>query len=528
MAVSKSEPVEANVAMPAVGDVIAERYILESIIGSGGAGVVYAARHVELGHRVAIKVVRAAGAVASERMLREARNCARLRSDHIVRAHDFGCLAGNLPFLIMEHLQGEDLARVLTRGPLSVETTVNYARQICAALFEAHAAGMIHRDLKPANIFVTTRPDGEPLVKVLDFGLSKIVEGSSEEILEGLTSTDAVMGSPRYMSPEQVYADKSLDARTDVWSLGVVLYELLANRVPFDADSCMAIAVRIATAPPTPLGAVVPEVPPALQAVVTRCLEKNPRDRYPSIAALSDALSHLEEPLEVPVAYMHESVGDELVTTSRSRLIRRTRSSVPRVALLSSIVGVVLGGTGLLSGGTFLLLMRREGALTASGAPVDRAPLMPANWSLAGSAPEYYQAGLDETVRLEDRATGYIKSTVADSVPPGFGTLAQTLDVKNLRGQRIRISSHVRAQGVKASAEIWMRVDGEPEKTHGYPRIHSTPIRGTTDWTVFMLVLDIPAESDAIVYGVSLSGVGQVWSDTLKLELVDTSVPTSE
>jgi serine/threonine protein kinase len=278
--------------LPRSGDVVGGKFVVEGVLGSGGMGVVLAARHVQLGQKVAIKILRPDAAASREaigRFLREARAAVTLQSAHVVRVMDVGTLPGGLPYIVMEHLTGTDLGGLLLeRGNLGVEEAVDYVLQAMEAVAEAHALGLVHRDLKPANLFLTTRPDGSGLVKVLDFGISKATEGATRD--QSLTATSAVMGSPMYMSPEQLRSSKNVDTRTDIWALGVILYELVAGRCPFEDETVTGLCARIAADPPTPLRQLRADVPPAFEAVVTRCLEKDMRNRPQTVAELAAAL----------------------------------------------------------------------------------------------------------------------------------------------------------------------------------------------------------------------------------------------
>ena len=271
------------------GDVLAGRYRVERVLAVGGMGVVVAARHVTLNQRVAVKVLthNAASSQATARFLTEAKASALLRSEHVVRVSDVGTLDNGQPFMVMELLQGQDLAQVLeSEGKQSVEQAVDFVLQACEGLAEAHAARIVHRDLKPGNLFRAQRPDGSDIIKVLDFGVSKAL--SQDVRAEGtVTTTDAVFGSPLYMSPEQMQSASKADERSDIWSLGVVLYELVTGKMPFDAESMAGLAVRIATDPPARMIEALPTTPPALEAVVFKCLEKKPDNRYPNIAELA-------------------------------------------------------------------------------------------------------------------------------------------------------------------------------------------------------------------------------------------------
>ena len=329
---------------PAAGSVIAGKYRILDELGRGGMGVVLAAQHLELHHRVAIKVIFQKTGPAIARFLREAQTCARLRSEHVARVFDVGRLEDGSPYLVMEHLTGEDLANACERV-LPIADCVAYVRQACAGIAEAHAAGVVHRDLKPANLFLTTRADGSALVKVLDFGVSKLVVEDGSGDRASLTATDTVVGTPLYMSPEQLKDSKNVDLRTDVWSLGVILYRLLAGRVPFPATTISALAVAIATEAPASMASSRSDVPSGLEAVVRRCLEKDPARRYPSVAALSAAL----EPFAVDTrdaqrngargarrntvvaafaggALVAACVGVALLATRRSETLERARA----------------------------------------------------------------------------------------------------------------------------------------------------------------------------------------------------------
>lgn len=281
--------------VPAIGDVIAEKYRVEGILGVGGMGVVLGARHLQLGQTVAIKVLSVSKEHQQDsidRFLREGRAAAALSSDHVVRIYDVGQLPSGVPFMVMERLRGKDLSSVLTEfGPLPVGDAVEYAAQATVAIVEAHEVGIIHRDLKPSNLFLTLRSDGSPCVKVLDFGISKHLTDTEAKTLRGtLTSTRQVMGSPAYMSPEQVRDAKTVDHRTDIWALGVTLYELLTHHPAFDADTLPAICAAIAADPPVPVRQRRADIPEVVEAIVSKCLEKTPAKRFASARDLLTAL----------------------------------------------------------------------------------------------------------------------------------------------------------------------------------------------------------------------------------------------
>jgi len=279
------------------GELLAGKYRIERLLGEGGMGYVVAAVHEQLQQRVAVKFLAAGYAENSDaaaRFLREARAAVRIQSEHVARVLDVGELEDGAPYMVMEFLSGCDLARELfTRGGFEIATAVDYVLQACEAVAEAHSIGVIHRDLKPANLFLTRRPDGSPFVKVLDFGISKAItpESGGPADSPSLTAAQALLGSPAYMSPEQARKPKSVDGRSDIWAFGVILYEFLAGAPPFVGDTPLSV-LTAAVAEPTPsLRAVRPDVPPELEAVIEKCLEKKPQNRYQSVAEFAQALA---------------------------------------------------------------------------------------------------------------------------------------------------------------------------------------------------------------------------------------------
>lgn len=274
--------------------VVDGRYRVVRFLEKGSMGVVVAASHVHLGGEVALKFLslkRMSDRGFRERFLREGRVTAKLRSRHIVRTSDFGFDGHGRPFLVMELLQGESLRAKLAReGPLPVDLAVEYARQACEGLVEAHRIGVIHRDLKPANLFVTTDVDHSDLVKILDFGLAKMRDLAAED----LTAEGALIGSPRYMAPEQVGSAELVDPRADLWSMGAILYEMLAGSPPFDAQSVPKLIMKVAEGRDyTPLHLRRPDVGEALADIVHRCLTKPLDQRMPSAGQLLADLSSL-------------------------------------------------------------------------------------------------------------------------------------------------------------------------------------------------------------------------------------------
>jgi eukaryotic-like serine/threonine-protein kinase len=268
------------------GVIIAEKYRVERMIGRGGMGAVVEVTHAQLGTTFALKFMNPGAienAAITERFFREARAAAALRSEHVCRVFDVGSHQG-MPYLVMERLEGQDLAKVLRqREQLPTSDTCDYLLQVCIGLAEAHAAQIVHRDLKPGNLFLTTRPDGTSLVKVLDFGIAKAPSLADNE----LTSTNMVLGSPSYMSLEQLRSSKLVDARSDIWSLGVILFELVAGQRPFVGESLADLALKISEQPPPRL----PRGPAELDEVIAHCLARDPAQRYQHVGQLACALA---------------------------------------------------------------------------------------------------------------------------------------------------------------------------------------------------------------------------------------------
>lgn len=279
------------------GELLAGKYRVEQVLGAGGMGYVVAAMHEQLGQRVAVKLLvpeLCENEDSVTRFLREARAAVKIHSEHVARVLDVGELTNGSPYMVMEFLSGRDLADELDQpGQLEVPIAIDYVLQASEAVAEAHSLGLIHRDLKPANLFLTHRPDGTALVKVLDFGISKAinVDDSALEPAPSLTATHSLLGSPAYMSPEQIRRPKSVDTRTDIWSLGSILYELLVRDPPFNADSPLALLAAVVSDPLPSVRDKRPDVPVELEAVIAKCLEKNPDNRYQTVAELADALA---------------------------------------------------------------------------------------------------------------------------------------------------------------------------------------------------------------------------------------------
>jgi serine/threonine-protein kinase len=277
-----------------IGAVLAGKYRIDRLLGEGGMGVVVAAYHVHLDERVAIKFLRPEIVQNREivvRFLREARAAIKIKSEHVSRVTDVGTLENGAPYMVMEFLDGRDVANLIAeRGSLSIEETVEFVLQACEALAEAHALKMVHRDLKPANLFVVRRADGLAAIRVLDFGISKMSNAAAATGGLGVTKTSDIMGSPLYMAPEQMLASHDVDMRSDIWSLGVVIHEMITGKVPFDGETVPAVCAKILRDEPEPMSRRKPGVPSALDRIVLRCLSKERDARYQNVAELANAL----------------------------------------------------------------------------------------------------------------------------------------------------------------------------------------------------------------------------------------------
>jgi eukaryotic-like serine/threonine-protein kinase len=274
-----------------VSRTLAGKYRVDRVLGAGGMGFVVSAWHELLGERVAIKLARGElrdDAEARARLLREARAAGRLRGENVARVLDVGVLDDGAPYIVMEHLDGKNFAeRLRDEGPLPIGDAVDAIIQASAALDEAHALGIVHRDLKPANLFDARRFDGTRLVKVLDFGIAKAPRGAGEPT----TKAGLVLGSPLYMSPEQLKDSRRVDARTDVWAIGATLFELVAGRPAFDGRTLAEVTARIVQGPTPSLRDARRDAPAGLDRVVARCLERDPALRFASAGDVARALA---------------------------------------------------------------------------------------------------------------------------------------------------------------------------------------------------------------------------------------------
>ncbi len=296
---------ESSPAPVREGELLDDKYRVEKVLGQGGIGIVVAARHVQLDRRVALKFLLPeilANAEIVARFSREARAAAKLKSEHVTQVLDVGKLSSGAPYMVMEYLEGCDLSRLLrSKGRLAVEEAVTFVLQACGAIAEAHAAGIVHRDLKPANLFLTTTTDGSPRIKVLDFGISKSTIAMESLAAVSLTSSSAVIGTPLYMSPEQMQSARGVDGRADLWSLGAILYELIAGGPPFMANSLPQLCIAVMQEEPRPLSQVRSNVPQGLSDVVARCLTKERSSRFATVVEFAQALAPFAPPEQQPV-----------------------------------------------------------------------------------------------------------------------------------------------------------------------------------------------------------------------------------
>jgi len=274
----------------AAGDVVGGKYTIACVVGEGGMGVVYEARHERLGQKVALKVLRSPDEAHHDEIIarfeREARAAARLKSSHVARVYDVDQLADGTPYMVMEYLHGVDLdAELRQRVCLPVDEAVNYVLQACSAVAEAHSLGVIHRDLKPHNLFLVGE-GAQRQVKLLDFGISKI----SDEAADSVTLTRSSLGTPLYMSPEQIRSSRTIDARSDIWSLGVILYELITGRPPFEGEGPTAVIAAITADALVPPNELSPQIPQTLSDAIVRALQKDASQRFQSVQEFAEAI----------------------------------------------------------------------------------------------------------------------------------------------------------------------------------------------------------------------------------------------
>jgi serine/threonine-protein kinase len=321
---------------PARDSVILGKYRVENTLGFGGMGIVLRAHNIQLDEPVAIKIPRddvSLDGDAVERFLREAKAAVRLKSEHVAKIRDVGTLENGRPYMVMELLEGVDLGKLLVDvGQIESTHAVELLLQTCDAMAEAHANGIVHRDIKPTNLFLAKRRDGSDLLKVLDFGISKAQSGPEMS----LTQTSSMLGTPAYMSPEQMRSARTVDPRSDIWALGTVLYELVEGRPPFAAQNFAELCVMVSTEPHAPM-----TLAPHLAAIIDRCLEKAVDRRYQNVAELaSDLESFSEDPVQAHrlVKRIARVLGTPIPSARDSTPIPMDRPGMPRLPTTPSVI----------------------------------------------------------------------------------------------------------------------------------------------------------------------------------------------
>jgi serine/threonine-protein kinase len=384
----------------APGEVLAGRYRIDRLLGTGNMGVVVAATHIDLQKRVAVKFMLPGHKQKEqhERFLREARVVGSMQTQHVAKVFDVGKLDSGAPYMVMELLEGKDLGvRLREDGALPVGEAVGYALQACEAVAEAHALGIVHRDLKPANLFVTTDLDAEPCVKVLDFGVAKDMTTNL-----GLTETGGQVGSPLYMSPEQIRSSADVDVRSDVWSLGVVLYELVAGKPPFGGVHVHELYTRVLFEAPTPLATYRPDAPAGLEAVLLHAMEKERERRFASVAELCAALAPYASSRDrVYVERVAGLLGENVQPARPTLELSAAAASAPAAPPPPSAVG----------GGTEAAVVRVSPAAAAA------APRPGRRAALVGAALAACAAVAVAVVLVRGRAVGPATETPATGAP---------------------------------------------------------------------------------------------------------------
>lgn len=375
-------PVVDQRRMPQAGETLGGKYLLEQLLAVGGMGHIYIARHVELGERVCVKVLspQCADEDGAIRFFREARAAAKLKSVHVVRILDVN--RGDkdtLPFIVMELLDGRDVRYRIKQGPAPVEETLTMGIQICDALAEAHSFGIVHRDIKPANLVLVPSSSGGGMIKVLDFGISKMANETVD-----VTSTGTMMGSPAYMPPEQVRSGRLADARADIWAVGVVLYELLTCTSPFQRDHVASTLLAVVAEDPPPPHTIRQDIPKSLSDAIVKCLRKRPADRFQAISELAAALRAIalgNSPLismtqTGPTQSSYPPSSSALrtdIAMATTHITSTSTANVPRASGTRSFafaaVGMLLGVSGVVGGVAAVGLPGLNG--------IDNAPIAP-------------------------------------------------------------------------------------------------------------------------------------------------------
>jgi len=521
-----------------VGAILAGKFRVDRVLGAGGMGVVVEATHLALRQRVAIKFLNQRGREnpdAVARFQREGRAAAKLRSKHVVRVMDVGALDDGQPYLVMEYLEGRDLASALKDGPMGVDAAIDVMLQICDAVGEAHKAGIVHRDLKPSNVFLTTDNNGAELVKVLDFGISKVDDDALS-----LTSTSELLGSPLYMSPEHLRASRDVDPRSDVWSLGVMLYEMLTGRRPFTGVTMPELVFNVLDTSPEAITTIRDDVPAHVVHAVEKCLAKERADRVASVAELVQMLAP-----DRAISKSTSTSTKEPLAVSTSAGVSRPPAERPEPGSRRPlIVGGVVAALVLGLGGWRLVARAPEiptpvaGSASAassrgSEAPADdpasvtlRAELAQQGWRMSGGASKEYAVRLDPAALRNGRPTLSLLP-IAD---PGdrYGTWLRVVDAKPYLGRRVRIWGYTRTAGAPKKAELWARVQAADSPVDGVGLGGEfLLLPPESDWAKREIVLDVPESAASIHFGIGVLGTGRIWLDEPTIELVGDDVPLS-
>ena len=357
-----------------VGELVGAKYRIVRLLAQGGMGVVYEAQHTVVRRRFAVKFLRRDLAERRDiltRFHREAQAAGALESEHVVAAVDFGIAEDGAPYIVMEYLVGESLTSLLGReGRLPVGRAADLVAQAARGIQVAHAAGIIHRDLKPQNLFLCRREDGTDLVKVLDFGVAKL---QAADEMNAATRTGAMLGTVAYMSPEQARGDKIVDARSDVYALGAILYELCSGRKPHPGESPNAILHHIATQAAAPLAVIAPELPAGFSEVVARALEAAPEARPASAAALAEALAPFVERQVWPAPKLEDSSA----ARSEPSPAPPVAAADPRRGRRWTAIAVAAAGLAALALGASRIGLRGSGTASVSGEAATQRPAAP-------------------------------------------------------------------------------------------------------------------------------------------------------
>ena len=444
------------------GDVIAGKFRVERILGEGGMGYVVSARHLQLGQMVALKFMRDEICTPDfkSRFLREARNTVRLKSKHVSRVLDVGALEGGAPYMVMEYLEGSDLSDLLhKKGAIPAHEVCEYVLQACEAIAEAHGHNIVHRDLKPANLFLTRGQSGEPIVKVLDFGVSKVLDlGIDDDTSPGgrprrehpdsvVTKVTDLLGSPSYMAPEQIISARDADARSDIWSLGVILFRLISGKAPFHAASLGELIQQIMHGPIPNLREAQPDLPQGLENVVARCLERDRNHRLGDVIELARLLAPYAGPVATPSLERIAILGPALVASAppppRPSLpsfgsARNAWTAPPtRIAPLtdSGRKKDLSPATAAIWAGVFVAIVGVTAMMVASIAGKNRAAAQPATAESAGAATPM---NVDSALTGGPVVTTGVTTTMATAATPAASSTASPRASTHAGGGHVR------------------------------------------------------------------------------------------